>query len=252
MSPTALVLYQTKLEQVAFWRNPDAAFYTFALPIILLALVGATNDGSQSGAEFVPGIMAFGVIAAAFANLAARVATLRADGVLKRVRTTPLPPIIYLAGHLLCSVLTALLITGVLIVLGKLLFDAAPLRSGLPVLVGGIIIGIVCFASLALAITSVIPSADAAGPVTNVIYLPLALVSGLFDASLSLPPVAERIVNYLPVKPFANVLSAAYDSTIADSFYQDLSVLSVWSLLGMVLTFRFFRWQPDVRERGGV
>jgi len=49
---------------------------------------------------FVPSILAFGVIVAAYVNLGAKLATLRHDGVLKRIRTTPLPAGAYLSGVL--------------------------------------------------------------------------------------------------------------------------------------------------------
>ena len=70
-------------------------------------LIGSTTAGGYlPGTDvkgqmiFVPSILAFGVIGAAYVNLGAKLATLRHDGVLKRIRTTPLPAGAYRSGVL--------------------------------------------------------------------------------------------------------------------------------------------------------
>ena len=80
---------------------------------------------------FVPSILAFGVIVAAYVNLGAKIATLRHDGVLKRIRTTPLPAGAYLSGVLGSTAATTLAITACTAVIGWLAFGAVPRAAGL-------------------------------------------------------------------------------------------------------------------------
>ena len=91
-----LAARQALMEQRTFWRSAEYALFTFALPLALLLLIGSTTaNGDLPGTHvegqmiFVPSIIAFGVIVAAYVNLGAKLATLRHDGVLKRIRTTP-------------------------------------------------------------------------------------------------------------------------------------------------------------------
>ena len=49
MSEAALVWRQYRLERRMFWRNPSAAFFNFALPLIFLALFGAVFSGDPGG-----------------------------------------------------------------------------------------------------------------------------------------------------------------------------------------------------------
>ena len=49
---------------------------------------------------FVPGILAYGVIATTFVNLAISTAILRDEGVLKRMQGTPLPRWAYVAARI--------------------------------------------------------------------------------------------------------------------------------------------------------
>jgi ABC-2 type transport system permease protein len=179
---------QALIEQRSFWRSAEYALFTFAFPLMILLLIGAANVGSylpgthiKNTTVFVPGILAFGVIVAAYVNLGSKVAVLRHDGVLKRIKTTPLPSGAYLGGLLVSTVATAILLTAGTGLIGWLAFGAVPRPGGLLALAAGLVLGIVCFASLGLAISSVITSAESAGPVTYASFLPIAIISGVFD-----------------------------------------------------------------------
>ena len=92
MSDTALAWRQYRLERKMFWRNPTAAFFSFVLPLIFLFLFGAVFSGNQANLNvLVPGIAGLSVMATTFNALATQMTFLREQGVLKRVRGTPLP-----------------------------------------------------------------------------------------------------------------------------------------------------------------
>jgi ABC-2 type transport system permease protein len=247
-----LLVHQIGLEQRAFWRNPEAAFFTFALPVGLLLIFGAVNSGESVAGRsdvrgltlFVPGILAFGIIVAAYGNLAATIAVLRSDGVLKRVRATPLAPGMYLAGQLVSVLATTMLIAVTTVVLGRVVFDVAPRSGGLVPLVGALVLGIVCFASLGLAISAAIPTAGSAGAITNGTYLPLALISGTFSSGLVLPVWLDQIVKLLPIRALTDSLRSAYDPASHGPSVGSLLVLAGWAMIGVVLARRFFRWEP--------
>jgi ABC-2 type transport system permease protein len=247
-----IVLRQTSLEQRAFWRNPEMAFFTFAMPVGLLLLFGWTSSGDtipgrpelRSLTLFVPGILAFGIIVAAYGSLAGTIAMLRADGVLKRIRATPLSPSSYLAGHLASVLATSVLIAVTTVVLGRIAFDVAPRSDAWLPLSVTLVLGITCFAALGLAISNVISNANASGAVTNGTYIPLALVSGTFDASLRLPHWLDLFVSLLPIKALTDGLRAGFDPKAATWPVGDLVVLAVWAVIGVVLARRYFRWEP--------
>ena len=252
MNGRRLLAHQVGLEQRAFWRNPETAFFSFFLPVGLLLIFGAIggNDKIPGRPElksltlFVPGILAFGIIVAAYGNLAATVAIRRSEGVLKRVRATPLSPTVYLSGHLLSVVATSLLIAVVTIVLGRVAFGVAPRVEGLPALAVTLTLGITCFAALGLAVSGLIRRADAAGAITNGTYLPLALVSGTFESQLNLPSWLDHIVSAFPIKAMTDGLKASYDPAAHGLSASSVLVLAAWTIIGMVLARRFFRWDP--------
>jgi len=247
-----LLVDQVRLNQRSFWRNPESAFFTFAMPLGVLLIFGATEGGGLVPGRddvrvvtlFVPGILAFAVVVTAYGNLAATIALLRADGVLKRLRSTPLEPSVYLGGQLVSVLLTTLLISVATIALGAAAFHALPRASDVPQLLAMLALGIACFAALGLAISAAIPTADAAGAITNGTYLPLAMVSGMFSVAVHLPPALDSVVSAFPLKALTDGLRAAYDPATSGFPVGDALVLAAWSLVGIALARRFFRWDP--------
>jgi ABC-2 type transport system permease protein len=243
-----LAVSQVVVEQRSFWRSAEYALFTVAFPLMILLLIGAANVGSimpgthiKNTTVFVPGILAFGVIVSAYVNLGSKVAVLRIDGVLRRVRTTPLPSSSYLGGLLASTVVTTILITGCLGLTGWLAFGAAPRFGGLPTLAGGLCLGIVCFAVLGLAISSVITSAESAGPVAYATFLPIAIISGVFDPTFSgLPRWLSQVVALFPVKALAQLLQGAYVTRPWSGV--DLANLGLWTAVGCGVAVWRFRW----------
>ena len=86
------ILQQVKWEQKQFWRNPPAAVFTFVFPLMFLlifsSLYGDDRIDQLGGIKFVqqyvPAIVAFGLISACYTNLAFTLSLRRSQGILKR------------------------------------------------------------------------------------------------------------------------------------------------------------------------
>jgi ABC-2 type transport system permease protein len=243
---------QVGLHQRSFWRNPESAFFTFAMPLGVLLIFGATSASNHVPGRsdvtvvdlFVPGILGFAIVVVAYGNLAATIAVQRADGVHKRLRATPMNPALYLGGQLVSVLVTALLISIATVALGATAFGVLPKASAIPQLVIVLVFGIGCFAALGIAISAVIPTADAAGPITNGTYLPLAMVSGMFSASLQLPRALNDVISLFPLKALADGLRFAYDPAAHGLPVQSVVVLAAWMIAGVAAARRYFRWDP--------
>ena len=115
-SNLALVAGQFQYSNRSYWRTPIAAFFTLIFPtsflVVICAIAGNEVIDDRSGvrvAQFLTPVFAvFGVCMASFVSLALGVAYSRQAGVLKRLRTTPLPPWAHLAGRLLTAVFVSL------------------------------------------------------------------------------------------------------------------------------------------------
>ena len=134
----ALTAWQVAYEQRAFWRNRTRAFFSFGMPVMLLVIFGSLNSGGRIQelgnipyvTFFLPGILAYGIIITQFMNMAGGLAIQRDNGLLKRMRGTPLPGWAYVAGRVGSTVAVSLVMTVVMLVLGRVALRRGCARRG--------------------------------------------------------------------------------------------------------------------------
>ena len=249
-----MVAHQLRQEQRSFWRNPQAAFFTFVLPIALLAILGAVDNeplpgqaGVRAVDNLVPGIIVFGLLAAAYGNLASSIAVLRDEGVLKRIRVTPLRRSTYLAGHVASSLVISAMLSVVTVAGGWLLFGVHLQARAVPGVLLALVVGAACLCALGLAVSSFIPNGQAAAPITNASYVPLAIVSGVFYPMHGMPSWLNAIVGLFPVRRLADALRSGFDPVHQAPIIRpaDLAVLAAWLVAGVLIAHRCFVWDAQ-------
>jgi ABC-2 type transport system permease protein len=247
----SMVLHQLRFEQRVFWRSREAAVFVFVFPLLLYALLGSVYgddiDGIPAVDVLLVGLFGYGAANTAFGGLAIILVGRREAGTLKRLRSTPLPPVVYLAAVLLSTLVTFALQAVGLLVLGGLAFNASMPANWLG-FAGAILLGVVCFAGLGLGAAALIRSAEGVSAVVNVVILPMAFLSGSFGPRRDFPPVLQAIADVLPLTYFLDVVDGVYlhgDSLFADP--TALAVVLAWGAAGVAVALRWFGWMP--RER---
>ena len=256
MTGVALALHQYRFDQKQFWREPASVFFTVILPLIFLVLFVAIfgngtvelGEGRQirGATYFVPSILTLALLNATFVNLTIWLSIARERGQLKRVRATPVPAWVVIAGR----TLTAAAIAGVMVVIvcafGALLYGVELPGATLPALLLAVLVGVVALAGLGFAAAALVPSENAAPPVANAIVLPLEFISGVFIPSEAIPGWMDSIASVFPVKPLFDAILTAFDpsTTGAGIAWADLAALAAWGVAGVLLALKFFRWSP--------
>lgn len=240
MSDVALAWRQYRLERRMFWRNPSAAFFNFLLPLLFLALFGAIYAGSQDDLDvLLPGIAGMSLVSTTFVAIAHNLVFLREQGVLKRLRGTPMPATSYLAalaGHMLTNALVQL---ALVVVAGRLFFGLGWPQDWLQLGVFALA-GVVCFALLGVALAHAIPNFDSAPAYVNAAFLPLIAISGVFYDADEAPAFLRDIAEALPLTHLIDGLSGAM--VTGASQWSDLAVVALWTAAGAVLAVRGFSW----------
>ncbi len=239
-----LAWYQFRLERRMFWRNPTAAFFNFLLPLLFLALFGAVFSGDQKNLDIiVPGIAGMSVMATTFNALAMNITFLREQGVLKRMRGSAMPEGSYLAALLGSAVVNTIVQVTVIIVAGRLFFGTGWPKD-YPELVVFVAAGVVCMASLGIALSHVIPNYDSASAYSNIIFLPVIFISGTFFDAEHTPAFLRDIAQALPLTHIIDGLSGALVSgqSLADNA-SGLAVIGLWAVFGVVFAVRGFSWE---------
>lgn len=262
MNGLALAARQFAYERKAFWRNPPAAGFTFAFPLMFLVLFNLIfgagtveifgREVSQS-TFYVPAIISFAVVSACYTNIAMGVTIARDEGILKRLRGTPLPTWAYLAGRIATAVYVALLLVAISIAFGALFYDAGLPASSLLPFVTTLAVSAASYCALGLALSGVIPNADAAPAIVNLTVFPLLFISDVFLPPGLGPRWLETLAGIFPVKHSTEALLAAFVQPGSGLRAGDLAVVAAWGVAGLVLALRTFRWEPPAatgRRRG--
>jgi ABC-2 type transport system permease protein len=250
----ALTAWQVAYEQRAFWRNRTRAFFSFGMPVMLLLLFGALNSGGRIQelgnipyvTFFLPGILAYGIIITQFVNMAGGIAIQRDNGLLKRMRGTPLPGWAYVAGRVGSTALVSVVMTVVMLILGRVCFDVHLRAEAVPAVMVTVLLGAATFAALGMAAVMIIPNAEAAPVVANVLILPLSFISGIWYPLTGAPDWLVNLAKVFPVERLASALHVAFDPLNHGSAWSgsDLLVLAIWLLIGTRLAMRF--WQREM------
>jgi ABC-2 type transport system permease protein len=246
-----LWIHELKTEQLLFWRNREAAFFTFFLPVIFFLIFGAVYGSDYIKQEHMKaspfleaGMIGYGVAATCFAGLGISLVVRRESGVLKRIRATPLPPATYILG-VLASTFVVFLIEAVLIMaIGRLLFHVA-IPNALGSLLFVLVLGALSFAAMGLGITGLVRSSEGSSAVINAVYLPMAIISGTFFTPKTYPEFLKVIADVLPLTHYTKLTRDVMLRN--DHFWHDggaIAVVLVWGVIGVVGAIRGFRWQP--------
>ncbi len=222
------------------------------LPLIFLVIFTSIfgNETLSNGAKvatlYVPGILALAIISATAVNLAITMTTRRERGVLKRVRGTPIPPWVFVAAQAIAGFAISAVMTVVIIVVGRILFGVSLNASGIPSLIISVLVGAASFAMIGLALTTIIPSEDAAPAVTNAVMLPLYFISDVFISGDQVPQWVQTIGNIFPVRHLSHALQESFDPFAEGTPlpWNHWLVIAAWGGFAAVVTLTRFRWTP--------
>jgi ABC-2 type transport system permease protein len=252
VTPLRLLLHQLRYEQLLYWRSPSSAVFTFALPIVMLVIFASINRDTRVQAlaglgytqYFVPGMVAFSVMSACYTQLGIALCFRRDQGVLKRLRGTPLPAWAFMAATVgSCLVVSAILVvltTAVGVLFYGVVFPGRWAALGLSLAVGAY-----CFCALGLAVTTLVRHAHAAPAVVNGLFFPVLFASGVFWP-LHPGSLLDRLAGLFPVRPFHQALLGAFLPGGPGTGIEAgaLAVLAAWGTAGLVIAARRFRWDP--------
>jgi ABC-2 type transport system permease protein len=244
--PDALVLSwrQYRLERRMFWRNPSAAFFNFALPLLFLVAGGAILSGNQHNLnKLIPAIAGMSVMSTTFTALAYNIVFLRERGVLKRIRGTPLPTSSYFGGVAGNAVTNTALQIAIVVLAGRIFFGIGwPVHWG--ELIVFVVVGVVCFAALGVAFAHAIPNFESTAAYVNAVFLPVVFISFYAFDTKSAPALLRNLADALPLKPLIEGLyGAMVTGSSLSSNLGALAVMGGWGVVGLGLAVRGFSWE---------
>jgi ABC-2 type transport system permease protein len=243
-------------------RGPRGAFFTFIFPLIFLVIFNAGNKGNTvefTGGKidfvqfYTPGIAVFAVTTSCYQGLIMLVANLRDQGILKRVRGTPVPPWVYLSALVGASIIAGFMSVVLMFVVAIPAFGFHIYPKLLPAAIITLFVGAASITAIALSVSTLVDRPESAQPIAAITFFPLLFVSGVFYPLNTYPDWLQKIAHIFPLSHLAQGFENCFSPhTTGYGFSaQHLSVLLIWWVGATVFAARHFRWEKRPGGGGG-
>lgn len=190
---------EAKCELLRLLREPAFGVPVIAFPAFFYVLFGVLlNRGNANAAEYLLATYGvFGVVGAAMFGFGVTIAIDREQGFLRLKRALPTPPGAPLLAKMAMAMVFAAIISVVLALLATTLAGVrlSPGQWGLLLLVN--VLGSLPFAAIGLYIGTLV-GGNAAPAVLNLVYLPMAFLSGLWLPLAMLPAIFGKLAAAWP------------------------------------------------------
>lgn len=237
----------TRVETALLSREPAAVLFTLALPLILLTINGgagnapnATLGGAGVVDVLIAGYIVYVMATAGIMTLPETLADYRARGILRRMRVSPLRPWQIAGSHALTQL--AMITAGVvlLVVVGTAAFDmSAPASITATVL--ALVASAVAIVAIGFLLGAMLPTVRTTQAVAAALYFPAIFVSGAIIPRESLPELAQRVGDLIPITYAVDAIRSAWTFGLAD--WAALGVLAATAVVATAIALRTFRWE---------
>ncbi len=233
-----------------YLREPIAAFFTMAFPVLLLILFGSIY-GNEPNAMFggygsmdvsMPNYTGLILGTVGLLSIPITTAGYREQGILRRFRATPMHSLAYMAADVCTNLLMTVAGMLLLLLAGWVLYRVRFEGEFISYL-AAVVLGCLAMFSLGYLIASLAPGARVAQVVGMVIFYPMMFLSGAGMPIEILPESIRKISAFLPLTYAVNLLRGMWFGETWSAHVLDVAVLALMVVLLGGLAVRFFRWE---------
>ena len=240
----------TWLEIKIFLREPLGAIGSIVIPVVLYVVLGrVTGRGVPSdprAAEFVyvglPVLMVLMIALGAVMSLITIISIYRESGILKRLRATPLGPIVILSAHVMVKIAMTVATLVVIGVVGRPFYTAEPMFSFLS-FGAAVVFTTWSILSIGFVIASIVPTARLAQLFAALFMYPQVAMSGAFYPVDLMPAPVASVVRKLPLTAAASLLDGVWRGEGWVAHGSDVTTLVVTFLVCAAVSSKVFRWE---------
>jgi ABC-2 type transport system permease protein len=244
------LLKMTWMEAKLFLREPASAFFTLVFPLIYLFIFGMIS-GNEPTPQFggqrtidasIPGLAASIICITGLMSTTMTMSTYREKGILRRLRTTPVSPLIVLAAQVIVIFAMTCLGMLLLIIAGKLVYDVHFEGNAFSML-GGFVLSSLSFFGIGFILAGIMPTVRSAWVIAMVLLYPMLLLSGAFFSVELMPAAMQKVTAFIPLTYVVNLLRGLWFGEPWGDHLLDVGVLVGMLLLGIIISAKTFRWE---------
>jgi ABC-2 type transport system permease protein len=247
----------TWMEAKLFLREPVNAFFTLVFPLMYLFLYGSIFSNmavQQSGgqgtvdnfmgtiASYVPALTAMIIGSTGLMATTITMASYRENGILRRLRTTPVSPLVVLAAQV--TVVFVMISVGMLllIIVGKLVYHVRFEGNAFSIL-GGFVLSCLSFLGIGFILAGSLPTTRSSQTVAMLLLYPNLLLSGAFFPLKILPAAVQKVSHFMPLTYVVNLLRGLWNGEAWSLHVTDAVILAALLVAGVLVSVKTFRWE---------
>jgi ABC-2 type transport system permease protein len=244
------LLKLTWLEIRIFVREPLGFVGAIGIPLAMFLLlgrsVGPSADHSARTAQFLaedlPLFVSIFISINAALSLIAVISIYREGGILKRLRATPLRPVVILGAHVLVKLFFTAISLLLMLAAGRRFYPVTlhPHVAGFALAVLITTVAILC---MGFVIASMVGTARFAQLIGSTILYPMLAISGMFVPLSALPRSWAVLGGILPMSHAVALLRGAWAGADWLVLMPHLGALALTIAICLALTTRVFRWE---------
>ena len=238
------------MEIKLFLREPIGAFFTLVFPLMMLFLFGGIYgnepsdifNGQGTVDISIPAYTAMIIATTGLLGLVITVASYRENGILRRLRTTPINAITILAAQVVVLFLMTVIGMAFLILAGKLVYHMNFSGNVFHVFLG-FTLSCMSFFAIGFVLAGLMPTARTAQIVGMVILYPMLFLSGAGFPRELLPDTIQKISTFLPLTYVVNLLRGLWVGETFDQHIVNVGVLIGILIIGVLISILTFHWE---------
>jgi ABC-2 type transport system permease protein len=239
----------TLVEAKLFWREPVGLFFTLVFPVMVMLLFSAIfGNGPIPGDQglrmidvMAPAYTGMVIGTTALLGLPITLAGYRQQGVLRRLRATPVHPSAILAAHALVNLLMTAVGIVLLLFTARVVFELRLPEAPFSVALAFVLASLSFFA-LGFVLAGVLPNARTAQIVGQVVFFPMFFLSGAAGIQPDMFPEAlRRVSNLLPLTYVVELVRKLWLAGEWD--LRALVVLVCVAVASVLVSAATFRWE---------
>jgi ABC-2 type transport system permease protein len=245
------LLKMTWTEAKLFLREPVSVFFTLIFPLMMLFIFGTiygsqpvpgTANRQEAISSLIPAFTAMIIGLAGLMPVTITLAAYRENGILRRLRTTPVSPLVVMAAQVIVIFVMTTLGVFLLVIAGKLFYQVSFAGNALSIL-AGFAFGSLSFFGFGFILAGTMPTARIAQIVGLVLLYPMLILSGAGWPRELMPATIEKISAFLPLTYVVSLLHGLWDGEAWSLHLLDVGVLAIMLVGGVLISVKLFRWE---------
>jgi ABC-2 type transport system permease protein len=191
----------------------------------------------------LPGVLAMNIMFSALFGVGYVIVRYRKNGVLKRLKATPLSAFEFLCAQVVSRLWLILVVTTLLYLGTRLVLDV-PMYGSYVGLLLVLLLGALCMISLGLIVAARVASEELAGGLLNVFTWPMMFLSGIWFSTEGIHPWLQTLAQGLPLTHAIEAARAImFDGAGLLAVGPQLAVLAGMTVFFLLVSSMLFRWE---------